>query len=206
MVQWISTKLGTQVILTKIWHPIDFQGQRWRSQLNFEYFRGLTARGYATLCIALVHLFMTWGRNAQTAITNWTKKPMTYIGGCMQTLALRWVFTNPCQWCSLHVASNNNHSINIIFLKSLYELILSEFCLLLLWRESLNSASQQFYKCQQNELSPLTFTHWTQKRPQHMTLEIQVLAWDRHNNVMGGLRQAQQCDGLNQLMGSFPSW
>jgi hypothetical protein len=31
MVQWISTKLG-----------------------NFEYFRGLTARGYATLCVALV--------------------------------------------------------------------------------------------------------------------------------------------------------
>jgi hypothetical protein len=28
-----------------------------------------------------------------------------------------------------------------------------------------------------------------------MTLEIQVLAWDRHNNVMGGLRQTQQCDG-----------
>ena len=25
MAQWISIKLGTQVILTKIWHPIDFQ-------------------------------------------------------------------------------------------------------------------------------------------------------------------------------------
>jgi hypothetical protein len=24
MVQWISTKLGTQVIVTKLWHPIDF--------------------------------------------------------------------------------------------------------------------------------------------------------------------------------------
>jgi hypothetical protein len=54
MVQWISTKLGTQVILTKICHPVDFQGQRSRSQLNFEFFRGLTARGYATLCVALV--------------------------------------------------------------------------------------------------------------------------------------------------------
>ena len=51
MVQWISTKLGTQVILTKIWHPIDFLGQWSRSQLNFEFFRGLTVRGYATLCI-----------------------------------------------------------------------------------------------------------------------------------------------------------
>jgi hypothetical protein len=54
MVQWISTKLGTQVILTKIWHPIDFQGQTSRSQLNFELFSGLTARGYATFCVALV--------------------------------------------------------------------------------------------------------------------------------------------------------
>jgi len=53
MVQWISTKLGTQVILTLIWHPIDFLGQRSRLQLNFEFFRGLTARGYTTLCIAL---------------------------------------------------------------------------------------------------------------------------------------------------------
>ena len=25
----------------------------------------------------------------------------------------------------------------------------------------------------------------TQKRPRYMTLEIQVLAWDRHNNVVG---------------------
>jgi hypothetical protein len=49
MVQWISTKLDTQVILTKIWHPIDFLGQRSRSQLTFEFFRGLTAREFATL-------------------------------------------------------------------------------------------------------------------------------------------------------------
>jgi hypothetical protein len=54
MVQWISTKLGTQVIVTKLWHPIDFLGQRSRSQLNFEFFRGVTARGYATLCVALI--------------------------------------------------------------------------------------------------------------------------------------------------------
>ena len=54
MVQWISTKLDTQVILPKIWHPIDFQDQRSRSQLNFEFFRGLSARGYAMLCVALV--------------------------------------------------------------------------------------------------------------------------------------------------------
>jgi hypothetical protein len=42
------------------------------------------------------------------------------------------------------------------------------------------------------------WTHWTQNRPQlcqHMTLEIHVLAWDRHKNVAG----------LNRLMGSQPS-
>jgi hypothetical protein len=27
------------------------------SQLNFEFFRGLTARGYATLCVAFILLF-----------------------------------------------------------------------------------------------------------------------------------------------------
>jgi len=34
-----------------------------------------------------------------------------------------------------------------------------------------------------SEKSPLTSTHW--KRPRHMTLEIQVLGWDRHQNVEG---------------------
>ena len=32
---------------------------------------------------------------------------------------------------------------------------------------------------------PLTFNHWTQKRPWHMTIEIEVLAWDRHKNGAG---------------------
>jgi len=36
----------------------------------------------------------------------------------------------------------------------------------------------------------LNWTHWTPKGPRHMTLEIQVLAWDRHENMVG----------LNQLM------
>ena len=40
--------------------------------------------------------------------------------------------------------------------------------------------------------SPLNWTHWTQKRPKHMTLEIQVIAWDRDT-------------GLNWLMGPQPS-
>jgi hypothetical protein len=34
MVQWISTNLGTQVILTKIWHPIDCQGHTCRSKVK----------------------------------------------------------------------------------------------------------------------------------------------------------------------------
>jgi len=33
-----------------------------------------------------------------------------------------------------------------------------------LWKESLNSDGQQFHQYQQNEQSPLTLTHWTQKR------------------------------------------
>jgi hypothetical protein len=31
ILQWISTKLGTYLVLKRIWNPIDFQGQRSRS-------------------------------------------------------------------------------------------------------------------------------------------------------------------------------
>jgi len=49
---------------------------------------------------------------------------------------------------------------------------------------------QQFHRYHKtNELSPLTSNNYT-KRPQHMALEIQVLAWDRLKNVVG----------LNRLM------
>ena len=69
-----------------------------------------------------------------------------------------------------------------------------------LWKESLNSNGEQFHQYQQNKQSSFTWTHWTQKRPQHMMLEIQVLAWDSHTHVAG----------LNQLMGSqifpFDNW
>jgi hypothetical protein len=37
ILQWILTKLGTYLVLERIWNPIDFQ-----------------VRGYAMLCIALV--------------------------------------------------------------------------------------------------------------------------------------------------------
>ena len=35
ILQWILTKLGTYLILKKIWNPIDFQGQRSRSRVKF---------------------------------------------------------------------------------------------------------------------------------------------------------------------------
>jgi len=40
--------------------------------------------------------------------------------------------------------------------------------------------------------SHLSWSHWLQRRSQHMTLEIHVLSWDRHNNMTG----------LNQLIWS----
>ena len=40
---------------------------------------------------------------------------------------------------------------------------------------------QMFHQYQLNEQPP----HWKQKRPRHLTMEIQVLAWDRHKNVTG---------------------
>jgi hypothetical protein len=50
-----------------------------------------------------------------------------------------------------------------------------------------NSDGHQFHQYQQNEQSLLILIKLAEhkKRPQHMTLEIQVLAWDRHNNVVG---------------------
>ena len=58
---------------------------------------------------------------------------------------------------------------------------------------------QQFhaYKKRNNHLPSQIIKH--KKRPRHMTLEIQVLAWDRHKHLAG----------LNWLMGFQPlldSW
>jgi hypothetical protein len=69
--------------------------------------------------------------------------------------------------------------INIVINNLL--MILISVILILLWKESF---TQRWSTIQQKEQSPLILTHWT--------LEIQVLAWDRHNNMAG----------LNQLMGS----
>ena len=43
ILQWILTKLGTYLDLKRIWSPIDFQGQRSRSQGLF-FRRGDTPR------------------------------------------------------------------------------------------------------------------------------------------------------------------
>jgi len=48
-----------------------------------------------------------------------------------------------------------------------------------LWKENFNSVGQQ------NEQSPLTSNHWTVNRPLHMALEVQVLSWDRHKQLLG---------------------
>ena len=60
-------------------------------------------------------------------------------------------------------------------------------------KEGSNSDGHQFYKYQQNEQSPLILTELTstKKNPRQMTMEIQILAWDRHKNAAG----------LNRLMG-----
>ena len=62
-----------------------------------------------------------------------------------------------------------------------------------LWKNSLKSDGQQYHSYQQNQYSYVTLTHWTQKY--HISLEIQVLSWDKHTPMAG----------LNLLMGSQPS-
>jgi hypothetical protein len=67
----------------------------------------------------------------------------------------------------------------------------------MLGKESLNNDGHQFHQYQQNEQSPLILTELTEhKKPQHMTLEIEVLAWYRYRSVVG----------LNWLMESQPSY
>ena len=52
-------------------------------------------------------------------------------------------------------------------------------------KKSLNSDGHQFHQYQQKEQSPLISTELTkpQKRTRHMTLEIQVMAWNRYRNL-----------------------
>jgi hypothetical protein len=68
----------------------------------------------------------------------------------------------------------------------------------LLWKERLNSDDHHFHQYQQNKQLPFILTELTEhkKRPWHMMLEIQVLVWDSHKNVVG----------FNQLMWSNIWW
>ena len=69
-------------------------------------------------------------------------------------------------------------------------------CILyLLWKESLNKAGQQFHQYQQCEQLPFASISLNTKISWHMQMEIQILAWDRYNNVVG----------LNLSMRSIPS-
>ena len=60
--------------------------------------------------------------------------------------------------------------------------------------ESLNNDGQQFHQYQQNKQPSLTSNHWTQKRSQHMVLEIYVQARNRYKKVVV----------LNRLIGYPP--
>ena len=51
ILQWILTKLGTYLVLKRIRNPIDFQGHSSKVKVTRSNFY---ARGYATLCDALV--------------------------------------------------------------------------------------------------------------------------------------------------------
>ena len=61
----------------------------------------------------------------------------------------------------------------------------AQVCQVIIKKQSLNSDGQQFHQYQQNEWLPLIYSHWKQKRPWNITLEIQVLARDRHKYVAG---------------------
>jgi len=64
--------------------------------------------------------------------------------------------------------------------------------------QNLSSGGHQFHQYPQNEQSSLILAELTEhkKITIRMTFEIQVLAWNRHNNVVG----------LNRLMESHSCW
>ena len=51
ILEWILTKLGTYLVLERIWNPTDFQGHMSKVKVTGS---NCQARGYATLCVALV--------------------------------------------------------------------------------------------------------------------------------------------------------
>ena len=64
ILQWILTRLGTYLVLKRIWNPIDFQVHRSKVKVAGSNFQ---ARGCATLCVAVVvgYDFMLKGNLSQ---------------------------------------------------------------------------------------------------------------------------------------------
>jgi hypothetical protein len=90
----------------------------------------------------------------------------------------------------------NEKLVTQVYIFSMIKLKLRDIgnCYKWLWKESLYKDGQQFHPYQQNEQSFQLMEH--KKRQRHMTLEIQILVWDRHKIVVG----------LNRLIGSQPSY
>jgi hypothetical protein len=53
-------------------------------------------------------------------------------------------------------------------------------------KEKLNSDGNKIHQYQQNKQLHL-FSNDLKKRPQHMSMEIQFLAWDWHKHVSGSI-------------------
>jgi len=65
----------------------------------------------------------------------------------------------------------------VVKISIIFAYIMARTSIFLVWKESLNSDSQQFRQYQQNEQSHLPFSLNTKKTMTHVTLEIQVMAW-----------------------------
>jgi hypothetical protein len=73
---------------------------------------------------------------------------------------------------------------NYLLTSIFYSTWLSSSLLPILWKKSLKSDFQQFSpKFFLSEQLPLTANNWTQKRSQHMRIEIQMMTWNRHKNM-----------------------
>ena len=78
------------------------------------------------------------------------------------------------------------------FLVQWFEVRGSYFCWYWLTISCLNSFQNDYEQwwstippISTNEKPPVTSNNWTQEKPWHMALEIQVLDWKRHKNVEG---------------------
>jgi hypothetical protein len=96
------------------------------------------------------------------------------------------------QWMFLRKTSKMSECLSLISVTWILSYLTNIDYWNLLWNVSLKS----FININKNEQTPLPLNSLNiQKGPRNMTLQIQVLAWDRHNSVAG----------LNPLMGFQPS-